>query len=71
MKPARILPLLSAVTAFRLGAAAPPPELPVATFFQKPNLAALTFSPDGRRIACLVPYERRMNLAVIDLDKRI
>jgi Tol biopolymer transport system component len=28
------------------------------------------FSPDGKRIACLIPYERRMNLAVIDLEKK-
>lgn len=51
-------------------AATPPPELPVETFFQKPNLTQLTFSPDGKRIACLIPYERRMNLAVIDLEKK-
>lgn len=50
--------------------AAPPPELPVETFFQKANMASLTFSPDGKRIACLVPYERRMNLAVVDLEKK-
>jgi len=50
--------------------AAPPPELPVATFFKKANIAQLAFSPDGKRIACLVPYERRMNLAVIDLEKK-
>ena len=62
--------------AFYLGAAgssvlaAPPPELPVETFFKKANMAALTFSPDGKRIACLIPYERRMNLAVIDLEKK-
>ena len=51
-------------------AALPPPELPVETFFKKPNIAALTFSPDGKRIACLIPFERRMNLAVIDLEKK-
>lgn len=51
-------------------AAAPPPELPVETFFRKSNIAQLTFSPDGKRIACLVPFERRMNLAVIDLEKK-
>ncbi len=50
--------------------AAPPPELPVETFFKKSSIAALTFSPDGKRIACLVPFERRMNLAVIDLEKK-
>jgi dipeptidyl aminopeptidase/acylaminoacyl peptidase len=50
--------------------AAPPPELPVAIFFKQASLAQLAFSPDGKRIACLVPYEHRMNLAVIDLENR-
>jgi dipeptidyl aminopeptidase/acylaminoacyl peptidase len=49
---------------------APPPELPVSTFFKKPSLTSLTFSPDGKRIACLIPYEHRMNLAVIDLERK-
>jgi dipeptidyl aminopeptidase/acylaminoacyl peptidase len=47
-----------------------PPELPVDVFFKKPNIAQITFSPDGKRIACLVPVARRMNLAVIDLEKK-
>ncbi len=67
----RCLPLL--LIAFVAPAAlraAPPPELPVETFFKKSNIAQLTFSPDGKRIACLVPFERRMNLAVIDLEKK-
>lgn len=46
-----------------------PAEMPVATFFQAPALTSLTFSPNGKYIACLVPYEHRMNLAVIDLEK--
>ena len=49
--------------------ASPVPELPLATFFQSPAIASLTFSPNGKYIACLVPFERRMNLAVIDLEK--
>ena len=57
-------PVLAAV------GATPPPELPVETFFKKSNIASLTFSPDGKRIACLIPYERRLNLAVIDLEKK-
>ena len=52
-----------------LRAAEPGPELPVDYFFQTPTMAALTFSPNGRFIACLVPHEQRMNLAVIDLEK--
>lgn len=58
--------------AIALGAATPavPPELPVETFFKKPNFARLTFSPDGQKIACLIPYQHRQNLAVIDLEKK-
>ena len=64
--------LLLCATALALAAAEPasaPSAIPVATFFQAPTIAALTFSPNGKSIACLVPYERRMNLAVIDLEK--
>ena len=60
---------LVALAALRVSAA-PPPELPVSTFFKKPSMTSLRFSPDGKRIACLIPYERRMNLAVIDLEKK-
>ncbi len=45
------------------------PLLPVETFFQAPALTSLSFSPNGKFVLCLVPYERRMNLAVIDLEK--
>lgn len=50
-------------------AGAPVPELPVSTFFQAPSIASLTFSPNGKYLACLVPYEHCLNLAVIDLEK--
>ncbi|PTX91508.1 S9 family peptidase [Opitutus sp. ER46] len=50
-------------------AAAVPPELPVETFFISPKISSLVFSPNGKYIACLVPYEHRLNLAVIDLEK--
>jgi dipeptidyl aminopeptidase/acylaminoacyl peptidase len=50
-------------------AAEPIAQLPVQTFFQAPAISGLTFSPNGKYIACLVPYERRTNLAVIDLEK--
>jgi dipeptidyl aminopeptidase/acylaminoacyl peptidase len=67
-----LFPLCLAATAFAAEpapAAAPVPELPVATFFQSPTITSLVFSPNGKYIACLVPHERRMNLAVIDLEK--
>lgn len=47
----------------------PPPEIPVETLFQTATISALEFSPDGTKILCLVPYQRRANLAVIDLQK--
>jgi dipeptidyl aminopeptidase/acylaminoacyl peptidase len=62
--------LASLALAASMSGATPPPELPVETFFKKPNISQVTFSPDGKRIACLVPYERRMNLAVIDFEKK-
>lgn len=66
---AAALPLSAAPTPVAAAAEAPVPELPVKTFFQAPVIASLTFSPNGKYIACLVPFERRMNLAVIDLEK--
>lgn len=50
-------------------AAAPAPELPVETFFQTAAMSGLEFSPNGKRILCLVPHAGRTNLAVIDLEK--
>ena len=70
MKRVRLLASLVALSFAAFVQAAPPPELPVETFFKKSNISQVTFSPDGKRIACLVPYERRMNLAVIDLEKK-
>ncbi len=71
MEAFRLLALAAALAAVAASApVAPPPELPVETFFKKANLAQLAFSPDGKRIACLIPFERRMNLAVIDLEKK-
>ncbi|MCX6955766.1 MAG: S9 family peptidase [Verrucomicrobia bacterium] len=65
------LPLLAAQpsAAPAPASAGPVAELPVQTFFQAPTITSLTFSPNGKYIACLVPYEHRMNLAVIDLEK--
>lgn len=46
---------------------APPPELPVETFFRKPTFASLSFSPDGKAIALLQSINNRLNLVVLDL----
>ncbi|HUR59698.1 MAG TPA: alpha/beta fold hydrolase [Opitutaceae bacterium] len=64
-----LLPVFAALPLFAATPEKPEPELPAATFFQAPAISALTFSPNGKYIACLVPYEHRLNLAVIDLEK--
>ncbi len=61
--------LLASAGTGSLTAAAPPPVLPVETFFQAPAITSLAFSPNGKHLLCLVPHERRLNLAVIDLEK--
>lgn len=44
-------------------------ERPVEDFFRKPEFAGPGLSPDGRYLSIMAPYENRMNLFVIDLDK--
>lgn len=46
-----------------------PQELSVEELFGAPTISRLTFSPDGRYIAALQPWEKRMNLIVVDLQK--
>lgn len=43
------------------------PELPVETFFKKPEFSNLVLSPNGQYLAALVPVKGRMNIAVIEL----
>ncbi|GBD06572.1 Dipeptidyl aminopeptidase BIII [bacterium HR21] len=43
-----------------------PPRIPLRDFFRNPERAAYTISPDGRYLAWLAPFERRMNLFVQD-----
>lgn len=69
----RLILLLSTVATLTLHAAAPatsvPPELPVEALFSQDAISNVRFSPDGRYIAALQPWERRMNLIVVDLQK--
>ncbi|MFO1447981.1 MAG: S9 family peptidase [Opitutaceae bacterium] len=71
--PASLLVGLALILSLSLSAppvaAAPVKELPVETFFKKATLSGLRFSPNGKYVLCVVPYERRQNLAVIDLEK--
>lgn len=64
------LALLLAVAASSALTASRPPELPVATFFEVPAMSDLEFSPDGSKILATIPYERRANLMVVDLEKK-
>ena len=45
-------------------------QLPLETFFKKPQFAAFQLSPDGRELAALAPINGRMNLVVVDLATR-
>ncbi len=42
-------------------------ELPIETFFRKPEFAALSLSPSGKYMAALAPAGSRMNLHIIDV----
>jgi len=45
-------------------------QLPLETFFRKPQFAAFQLSPNGKELAALAPINGRMNLAVVDLATR-
>ena len=45
-------------------------EIPVETLFKKTEYRSLTFSPDQKSMAALMPVNSRYNLVIIDLDKR-
>ena len=45
-------------------------EIPVEDFFKRPEYSAMALSPDGKRLASIVPGNGRDNLAVIDMDKK-
>ncbi len=46
--------------------AAPPPELPLETFFADPQASQVQISPDGRYLALLAPANNRMQVVVVD-----
>jgi dipeptidyl aminopeptidase/acylaminoacyl peptidase len=67
--------LAAALAGLSLAAAIPAlaqatPEIPVETLFRKPEYRSLTFSPDQKFMAALVPVNSRYNLMILDLDKR-
>ena len=52
-------------------AAAPqkPSEIPVESFFRRPEFTSMQLSPDAQKLAAIVPRKGRGNLVVIDLAK--
>lgn len=45
-------------------------ELPIETFFKKPQFTSFQLSPDGKKLAALAPINGRMNLVMVDLETR-
>ncbi len=45
-------------------------EIPVETLFRKTEYRSLSFSPDQKFMAALIPIESRYNLVVVDIEKR-
>jgi dipeptidyl aminopeptidase/acylaminoacyl peptidase len=60
--------LLAFVLAAALPALAQP--IPVADLFRRPAYAEMKISPDGQRIAALVPVNGRQNLAIVQVSPR-
>jgi dipeptidyl aminopeptidase/acylaminoacyl peptidase len=52
------------------GTSAKPPVIPVDVFMRRQEFAAMSLSPNGDKLAALVPVKDRDNLVVIDLAKR-
>jgi dipeptidyl aminopeptidase/acylaminoacyl peptidase len=59
--------LLCALTACRATLAA---DIPIEDFFKRSEFLQLSLSPDGRKVAALVPVGGRFNLAVLELADR-
>jgi dipeptidyl aminopeptidase/acylaminoacyl peptidase len=45
-------------------------ELPIQTFFRKPQFQAVRISPNGKHVAALAPFNGNMNLRVVNLQTR-
>ena len=46
----------------------PPPLVPMEDFFKNPDIASFSISPDGKKLAYVKPWERRLNVHVRDID---
>lgn len=47
-----------------------PSEVPVETFFKRPDVSSMALSPNGERLAALINFKGRDNLVVIDIAKK-
>ena len=45
-----------------------PPLIPMEDFFKNPDIASFSISPDGKKLAYVKPWERRLNVHVRDID---
>jgi dipeptidyl aminopeptidase/acylaminoacyl peptidase len=61
---------IGALVACAAAAAADAPPLTIEEAWKPPQLRGVTLSRDGKQMAATVPSNGRMNLAVIDIDKR-
>jgi len=46
-----------------------PPLIPMEDFFRNPEKAAFSLSPDGAHIAWVQPWERRLNIHVLNIEE--
>ena len=44
--------------------------IPIETVFKRPEFVSYVVSPDGKKLASLIPFKGRDNVVVIDLEKR-
>ena len=65
--PRNLLLLFIVATSCRATLAA---DIPIEDFFKRSEFLQLTLSPDGKRVAALVPVGGRFNLAVLELADR-
>ena len=69
--PSRLL-LAGSLLAFAAGASAQKTaaDIPVETFFKRPQFTNMALSPSADKLAAIVPFRGRNNLVVIDLNTR-
>jgi dipeptidyl aminopeptidase/acylaminoacyl peptidase len=67
----RVLGALACLALPAFAAPSKPSDIPVESFFRRPEFTQMMLSPDGQKLAAIVPREGRGNLVVIDLAKNV